>query len=60
MYVMVCTRSDIAQAEGVICRYMSNSRRALERCEVDLEISEGQFRYGIVLWRHERSATRIC
>jgi len=32
---------------------------ALESCEVDPEISEGQFRYDIVLWRHERSTDQI-
>jgi len=33
---------------------------ALESCEVDLEISKGQFRYNVVLWRHDRSAVGIC
>jgi len=32
---------------------------ALESCELDSEISEGQFRYNIVLWRHRRSPVWI-
>ena len=27
MYAMVCTRSDIAQAVGVVSRYMSNPKK---------------------------------
>ena len=60
MYVMTCTRRDIAQAVGVVSKYMSSSEKeTLESCEVDSEISEGQFRYNTVLWRYESSAAGI-
>jgi len=43
MYVV--TRPDIAQAVGVISRYISNPGKALESCEVNPEISKGKLRF---------------
>jgi len=49
MYVMVYTRPNMAHALGVVNRFLSNpEKKALGRCEVDIEIFEGHFKYAFV------------
>jgi len=47
MYVMICTRPDIAHAVGVVSRFLSNP---LKCTEVDIEIFEGNYQKMFMFW----------
>ena len=51
MYTMVCTRPDLAQAVGVVSRYMANPRQAtLASHQVDTKVSQRNNEVWTVLW----------
>ena len=65
MVCMVCTRSDIAHAVGVVSRFMSRPgkqhwKAALEGSQVDSDIPEGFIRYKSLLHKCKFEIAGLC